>query len=223
MSDSPYALAVEQMLRKQLRRRGIHDPRVLAAMASVPREQFVPEALRDLAYADRALGIDCGQSISQPYIVALMTQSLQLSGGEKVLEIGTGSGYQTAILAQTAREVVSIERFEGLSRQAEEVLKRLGCRNITLLVGDGSRGDAARAPFDRIVVTAAATECPPALFEQLVEGGMLVMPLGGAEHQTLQAMRKIGRASEVWPLCECRFVPLVGEPQEYGGSRQGAE
>jgi protein-L-isoaspartate(D-aspartate) O-methyltransferase len=214
MSDSPYARAVEQMLRKQLRRRGIHDPRVLAAMASVPREQFVPEVFRDVAYADRALGIDCGQAISQPYIVALMTQALQLSGGEKVLEIGTGSGYQTAILAQTAREVVSIERFEDLSRQAEEVLKRLDCRNITLLVGDGSRGDPARAPFDRIVVTAAAPECPPALFEQLVEGGMLVMPLGGAEHQTLRAMRKIGRASEVWPLCECRFVPLVSEPQE---------
>ncbi len=215
MGESPYDLAIEQMLRKQLRRRGIRDPRVLAAMATVPREQFVPEALRDAAYADRALGIDCGQTISQPYIVALMTQALQLSGGEKVLEVGTGSGYQTAILAQIAGEVVSIERFEGLSRKAEEVLKRLGCRNITLLLGDGSRGDPARAPFDRIVVTAAAAVCPPALFEQLVEGGTLVMPLGGAEHQTLQAMRKLGGVAETWPLCECRFVPLVSQPGEH--------
>jgi protein-L-isoaspartate(D-aspartate) O-methyltransferase len=214
MSDSTFDPAIEQMVRKQLRRRGIDDPRVLAAMASVPREQFLPAALRDLAYADRALEIDCGQTISQPYIVALMTQSLRLSGGEKVLEIGTGSGYQAAILAQTAGEVVSIERFEALSRKAEELLNRLGYRNVTLLIGDGSRGDPARAPFDRIVVTAAAASCPPALFEQLAEGGTLVMPIGGAEHQTLQVVRKLGGAAQARPLCECRFVPLVSEQRE---------
>ena len=185
-------------------------------MASVPREQFVPESLRGEAYADRALGIDCGQTISQPYIVALMTQALQLSGSEKVLEIGTGSGYQTAILAETAREVVSIERLEGLSRKAAEILKRLGYQNITPLVGDGSQGDPARAPFDRIVVTAAAAFYPPALFEQLAEGGTLVMPLGGPEHQTLQAIRKSGGVSQAWPLCECRFVPLVSARRATG-------
>jgi protein-L-isoaspartate(D-aspartate) O-methyltransferase len=211
MSQSPYDLAVERMLRKQLRQRGIRDPRVLAAMASVPREQFVPETLRDEAYSDRALGIDCGQTISQPYIVALMTQALQLSGSEKVLEVGTGSGYQTAILARTAGEVVSIERLAPLSHKAEEILKRLGCQNVRLLVGDGSQGDPAHAPFDRILVAAAAPACPPALFEQLAEGGTLVMPLGGAEHQILQAIRKSGGVAAVSALCDCRFVPLVSE------------
>ncbi len=210
MSEFSYHLAIQQMLRRQLQRRGIHDPRVLAAMASVPRQQFVAESLRDQAYADRALGIDCGQTISQPYIVALMTQALHLSGSEKVLEIGTGSGYQTAILAQTAREVVSIERHESLSHKADEVLKRLGYRNITLLVGDGCQGDPARAPFDRIVVTAAAASCPPALFEQLGEGGTLVIPIGPSEHQTLQAIRKTGGVAQIAWLSECRFVPLVG-------------
>jgi protein-L-isoaspartate(D-aspartate) O-methyltransferase len=209
MSEPSYDLAIQQMLRTQLRWRGIYDPRVLAAMAGVPRERFVAESLRDEAYSDRALGIDCGQTISQPYIVALMTQAIHLSGSERVLEVGTGSGYQTAILAQTAREVVSIERHESLSRKADEVLQRLGYRNITLLVGDGSQGAPAHAPFDRIVVTAAAASCPPALFEQLVEGGTLVIPIGGAEHQTLQAVRKMGGAAEISPLTECRFVPLV--------------
>jgi protein-L-isoaspartate(D-aspartate) O-methyltransferase len=214
MPDSTHDLAIEQMLRKQLQRRGIRDPRVLSAMARVPRDQFIPAEIRNLAYADRALGIDCGQTISQPFIVAVMTQSLQLSGTERVLEIGTGSGYQTAILAQTAGEVVSIERFETLSRKAGEVLRRLGYGNVTLLVGDGTRGDPARAPFDRIIVTAAAAACPPALFEQLIEGGTLVMPIGGTDHQTLQVVRKSDGAATSWSLCECRFVPLVSEPRE---------
>lgn len=202
--------AKQEMLRKQLRRRGIHDRRVLAAMAKVPREQFVSEEIRREAYADRALPIDCGQTISQPYIVGLMTQSLELAGEEKVLEIGTGSGYQTAILAELAREVVSIERHSELSARASEVLSALGYRNVTLVVGDGTLGWPDRSPFDRIIVTAAAAEYPPALFAQLDEKGILVIPLGGRDYQTLQAIRKLAGRPQAANLSACRFVPLVG-------------
>jgi len=211
MTDVDFAAAKEEMLRKQLRRRGIQDERVLAAMAKVPRERFVPAEMRHEAYADRALGIDCGQTISQPYIVGLMTQALELTGQEKVLEVGTGSGYQAAILAELAREVVTIERHARLSQQAQAVLGELGYTNITFVVGDGTLGWAERAPYDRITVTAMAAECPPKLFEQLVEGGILVIPLGGYEYQTLQAIRKVGGAPQATVLSPCRFVPLVGE------------
>jgi len=210
MSKSLFDVAIQHMLRRQLRRRGIRDPQVLRAMAKVPRERFVPEAVRDEAYADRALGIDCGQTISQPFIVALMTEALRLSGPEKVLEIGTGSGYQTAILAELAAEVISIERHASLSRNAAALLEQLGYRNVTLLVGDGSLGDASRAPFDRIMVAAAAPRYPPALFEQLREGGVLVMPLGGMDSQTLEVIRKVGGKAEAAQLSGCRFVPLIG-------------
>jgi len=199
-----------EMVRRQLRARGITDRRVLAAMARVPRERFVLPEMRHLAYADRALTIDCGQTISQPYIVALMTQALELEGDEKVLEVGTGSGYQTAVLAELAREVVSIERHKWLSEKAGRVLAGLGYENIKLLVGDGSLGAPAEAPFDRIMVTAMASRCPPALFEQLREGGVLVMPIGGTDYQTLQAIRKVEGAPQTEVLSACRFVPLVG-------------
>ncbi len=202
--------AKEEMLRKQLQRRGIHDPAVLAAMARVPRERFLSPESRNEAYADRALAIDCGQTISQPYIVGLMTQALELSGTEKVLEIGTGSGYQTAILAELAREVVSMERHAALSQQAGQVLSELGHANLTLLSGDGTLGCPEHAPFDRIIVTAAAAECPPALFRHLEEGGILVIPLGGRDYQTLQAIRKAGGRPQPTNLSACRFVPLVG-------------
>ena len=202
--------AKEVMLRRQLQRRGICDPRVLGAMAKVPRERFVRPEDVESAYADRALPIDCGQTISQPYIVGLMTQALELSGPESVLEIGTGSGYQAAILAELAREVVSIERHALLSQQAAAVLLELGCRNVTLMVGDGSLGCPERAPFDRIVVTAMAAQCPPTLLAQLAEGGILVMPIGTRQCQTLQAMRKVEGATRVESLSPCRFVPLVG-------------
>jgi protein-L-isoaspartate(D-aspartate) O-methyltransferase len=202
--------AIQQMLRRQLQRRGIHDRSVLAAMAKVPRERFISPELRSDAYADRALAIDCGQTISQPYIVGLMTQALQLSGAQKVLEIGTGSGYQTAILAELAREVVSIERYPELSEQAGKVLSALGYGNVTLLTGDGTLGCPDRGPFDRIIVTAAAAECPRTLLEQLADGGILVIPLGGRDYQTLQAIHKQRGRLQPETLSACRFVPLVG-------------
>jgi len=203
-------IAKAQMLDKQLRRRGICDQRVLDAVARVPREQFIDPELRDQAYADRAVAIHCGQTISQPYIVGLMSQAIQCSGQEKVLEIGTGSGYQTAILAELAREVVSVERYAELSLEARTRLDQLGYRNVTLIVGDGTLGWPEQAPYDRIMVTAAAAQCPPALFEQLAEGGILVIPLGGPSCQTLQAIRKSNGRAQVSALTPCRFVPLVG-------------
>ena len=202
--------AKKDMLSTQLRRRGIHDRNVLTAMARVPRERFLRADMRDEAYADRALQIDCGQTISQPYIVGLMTQALDLSPQHSVLEVGTGSGYQTAILAELAGEVVSIERHPELSIRAEALLSELGYKNITLLVSDGTLGCPERAPFDRIIVTAAASECPAALFEQLREGGILVIPLGGHDYQMLQAMHKVGGHPRSANLSACRFVPLLG-------------
>ena len=210
MDQTNFQAAKDRMLRNQLRRRGIHDRRVLGAMARVPRERFVGPEMRNDAYADRALSIDCGQTISQPYIVALMTEALELTGDETVLEIGTGSGYQTAILAELAGEVVSIERHPELSQRTAEVLAELGCGNVTLQVGDGTLGCAERAPFDRIIVTAAAATCPPPLFEQLTEDGILVIPLGGRDCQMLQAIRKVGGSPRAANLSACRFVPLVG-------------
>jgi protein-L-isoaspartate(D-aspartate) O-methyltransferase len=210
MAEADLQAAKERMLRKQLRRRGIHDRRVLAAMAKVPRERFIDAELRNEAYADRALAIGCNQTISQPYIVGLMTQALELSGVETVLEIGTGSGYQTAILAELAREVVSVERHAELSRRAAEVLTDLGYRDVTLVVGDGTLGQPERSPFERIIVTAAAAECPSSLFGQLVEEGILVIPLGGPDHQILQAIRNRGGRTKVQNLSPCRFVPLIG-------------
>jgi len=200
----------QQMLRKQLRHRGIGDPRVLAAMTRVPRERFVFQQIRDQAYADRALPIRCGQTISQPYIVGLMTQALRLLGQETVLEIGTGSGYQTAILAELASHVVTVERHTELSFQAGALLSELGYRNVTLIVGDGTLGDPDRCPFDRIVVTAAAAQCPTALFEQLHEGGILVVPVGTQDRQVLQAIHKVDGCPQVTNLSPCRFVPLIG-------------
>ena len=180
-----------------------------AAMAKLPREQFIRPELRDQAYSDCALGIDCGQTISQPYIVALMTQALELSGGEKVLEIGTGSGYQTAILAELVQEVVS-ERHPELSARAAAILRQSGYGNVTLIVGDGTLGWPPAAPYDRIIVTAAASHIPPPLLEQLKDGGLLVIPVGGPDLQTLQAIRRTGNTQQVVNLSACRFVPLVG-------------
>jgi len=210
MDDHDLQTARQQMLRTQLRHRGIRDTNVLAAMAKVPREQFLPTELHVEAYADRALPIDCRQTISQPYIVGLMTQALELSGREIVLEIGTGSGYQTAVLAELAKEVVSIERYEVLSNQAGQVLDALGYRNITFTVGDGTLGQPERSPFDRIIVTAAAAKCPAPLFGQLAEGGIMVIPLGGRDYQMLQAIRKVSGRPKAANLSACRFVPLVG-------------
>ncbi|MDY0164923.1 MAG: protein-L-isoaspartate(D-aspartate) O-methyltransferase [Thermoguttaceae bacterium] len=202
--------AREEMVLRHLMHRGIHDRRVLDAMRKVPRERFVPLSERDRAYADQALPVDCGQTISQPYIVALMTEAMGLAGDELVLEVGTGTGYQTAILAELAREVVTIERHAPLSEKAVGVLNELGYRNIDARVSDGTLGCPERAPFDAIIVTAAASHCPPALFAQLLEGGVLVIPIGGRGVQTLEAIRKIDAAPRTESLSACRFVPLVG-------------
>ncbi len=204
-------VARDLMVLKQLLHRGIRNPRVLDAMRKVPRERFLPPSQRDRAYADQALPVDCQQTISQPYIVALMTEAMELDGEQRVLEVGTGTGYQTAILAELAREVVTIERHAELSEQAVRVLNELGYRNIEARVGDGTLGCPERAPFDAVMVTAAASRCPPALFEQLREGGVLVIPLGGRDVQTLEAVRKVGGAPQSQSLSACRFVPLIGE------------
>lgn len=201
--------ARERMIERDLRRRGIRDERVLAAMRRVPRERFVLPEFVDDAFADEALPIDCEQTISQPYMVALMTEALELAGQERVLEIGTGSGYQTAILAELAGDVVSIERHQPLSKRARETLDQLGYKNIRLYVGDGALGRAELAPFDRILITAAARRCPPDLFEQLAEGGILVGPFGPPESQSLDLIRKSGGRPRVQSLTTCRFVPLI--------------
>ena len=208
--DASFQDARGQMLHQQLQRRGIHDENVLAAMGRVPRERFVSRRMLHQAYADRALPIGCGQTISQPYIVALMSQTLECSGHETVLEIGTGSGYQTAILAEIAREVISIERFADLSKQAGALLGELGYRNVTLAVGDGTLGWPNRSPYDRIIATAAAARSPPALFEQLQEKGILVIPVGAYDYQHLQVIRKVDGSPRSANLSPCRFVPLVG-------------
>jgi len=199
------------MLGQHLQARGICDSRVIDAMARIPREQFIDESLRAEAYSDRALGIACGQTISQPYIVALMTQALALRGNERVLEIGTGSGYQTAILAELARDVVSIERHAALSQQAAGRLLELGYDRVKLVVADGTLGWPADAPYDRILVAAAAATVPQHLIDQLVSGGILVIPVGSRDHQVLQVIHKVGNEPRIEPLTACRFVPLVGE------------
>jgi protein-L-isoaspartate(D-aspartate) O-methyltransferase len=199
------------MVQQQLRARGIKDQHVLAAMGRIPREAFVPESLEPEAYCDCALPIDCQQTISQPVIVALMTAALELSGNERVLEIGTGSGYQTAILAELAAAVFSIERHDDLAKQAQARLNALGYRNVAVRTGDGSLGWPEEAPFDRIIVTAAARECPPALWEQLAEGGILVGPFGPELEQTLTASKKVAGRRQSHFITGCRFVPLVSD------------
>jgi protein-L-isoaspartate(D-aspartate) O-methyltransferase len=201
--------ARSRMLNEQLRGRGISDPRVLAAMGRVPRTEFLPEKERPHAYADRALPIDCGQTMSQPYIVALMSQALELSGDEHVLEIGTGSGYQAAILGELARSVVTIERHPRLAQQAAAKLAQLGYKNVRAIEGDGMVGSPADAPFDRIIVTAASRSVPEAVWQQLAEGGLLVIPEGGQDFQELKRIRKTGGQPVSEVLCDCRFVPLL--------------
>ena len=206
---TPLDQARNKMLSEQLLDRGITSPSVLAAIARVPRERFVPAGLQDEAYADRALPIECEQTISQPYIVGLMTQALELTGNERVLEVGAGSGYQTAILAELAKEIISIERHAELAEQARRRLAELGYNNFTLLIGDGTQGWPAGAPYDRIIVAAAGHDLPPALFEQLREGGILVIPLGDGDAQSLKAIRKRDGQPHSADLSGCRFVPLV--------------
>jgi len=205
------AQAQQRMLDEQLRARGITSPRVLSAMAKVPREQFTPRTEPVEAYADRAWPIDCSQTISQPFIVGMMTQALDLSGSERVLEVGTGSGYQAAVLAEIAARVITIERHPELARQASQLLSWLGYDNVKVMVGDGSLGWPAEAPYDRIIVTAAGRQPPPALLAQLSDGGLLVMPVGETDIQQLIRLEKQGNQFHRQELSGCRFVPLVGQ------------
>jgi protein-L-isoaspartate(D-aspartate) O-methyltransferase len=199
------------MVERQLRRRGIEDERVLAAMGEVPREAFLPEGLRDRAYEDSALPIAVEQTISQPWIVAAICQALELEGSELVLEVGTGSGYSAAVLARLAAHVVSIERHEPLSREAAETLAALDLRNVEIVLGDGSLGVPERAPFDAIAVHATAPAPPPALIGQLADGGRLVVPVSAEDADVLTVLRHEGERTEVTSLGPCRFVPLIGE------------
>ncbi|MGH2561838.1 MAG: protein-L-isoaspartate(D-aspartate) O-methyltransferase [Thermomicrobiales bacterium] len=200
-----------QSLIAELRGQGIHDERVLAAIGRVPRDRFVPPAFQDHAWENVALPIGAAQTISQPYVVALMTAALNLTETDRVLEIGTGSGYQSAVLAELAADVTSIERQAALARAAEHLLIDLGYRNIAVYVADGSRGWPDGAPFDRIIVTAAAPRVPAPLFKQLTQtGGRLVVPVGSAEEQTLIAVERQGDHTWEQPLGPVRFVPLIG-------------
>ena len=195
-----------------LRAQGITDERVLAAMARVPRERFVGRELQDSAWANIALGIPCGQTISQPFVVALMTQALELTGSERVLEIGTGSGYQAAILAELAAEVITIERIPSLAALALERFQELGIHNIRSIVGDGSDGWAAGAPYDAIMVTAGARELPTELLTQLSpEHGRMVIPLGPADGEHLTLLRMTNGTLTQRDLGGVRFVPLIRE------------
>lgn len=202
--------AREEMVLHQLRERGIRDENVLAAMANVPRHRFVDAALRSRAYGDHALPIGAGQTISQPYMVALMTEALQLKGGERVLEIGTGSGYQTAVLAEFTQRLFSVERSPELARAAAVVLRELGYSNVILKTADGTLGWPEHGPYDGILVTAGAPEIPAPLLGQLADGGRLVVPVGDREIQRLEVVTKKGERLSVRTLVECAFVPLLG-------------
>ncbi len=205
-----YKMLRERMVREQLVARDITDPLVLKAMSEVPRHLFVPEELRSKAYYDGPLPIGYDQTISQPYIVALMTQLLDLRGGETVLEVGTGSGYQTAVLSRLAKQVFSIERHAALAERAGHVLAQLGYHNAEVVVGDGSQGLPDQAPFDAILVTAAAPDVPEPLKAQLADGGRLVMPVGGPGGQMLERLIRDGSKWRVERIAPVMFVPLIG-------------
>ena len=211
MPTDPYTLARHRMVTEQIAARGITDPRVLHAMREVPRHLFVPEAFWDRAYEDGPLPIGEGQTISQPFVVALMTQLLDLTGDETVLEIGTGSGYQAAILGKLARQVYTIERHDSLARQAARILHQLGYENLVVMTGDGSRGMLAHGPFDGILVTAAAPRVPSLLLEQLNDGGRLVLPLGGEKGQILECWVRMGDRFSHEQVTPVAFVPLRGK------------
>jgi protein-L-isoaspartate(D-aspartate) O-methyltransferase len=198
-----------RMVEEQLRRRGIADSRVLAAMGEIPREAFIPEAHKRDAYFDGALPLSHGQTISQPLMVAMSAEALRLKGDETVLEVGAGSGYQAAVLSRLAKKVYAIEIIPELVAGARRAIGSLGIDNVELICADGRKGWPEAAPYDGIVVAAAAEEVPPALVEQLAEGGRMVIPVGGKWGQALQASRKRGGQLETEELCRCVFVPLV--------------
>jgi protein-L-isoaspartate(D-aspartate) O-methyltransferase len=204
------AHSAKSMVERFLKPRGITDARVLKAMMKVERFYFVPEALRERAYSDHPLPIGDDQTISQPYIVAVMTQALELSGGEKVLEIGTGSGYQTAVLAELAKSIFSIERHHRLAIASRSLLEKLEYHNISIKAGNGALGWEEFAPYDRIIVTASAAAIPTRLFSQLAEGGILVLPIGTIDRvQELFAVKKVKGQPQRRFICHCSFVPFV--------------
>lgn len=205
--------AREQMIREQIEDRGVRDKRVLTAMRRVPRHLYVPREMEPYAYADQPLPIGYGQTISQPYIVAFMTEALELKPQDRVLEIGTGSGYQAAVLAELVREVFSIEIVEALGKESTARLKRLGYSNIQARIGDGYRGWPEAAPFDAIIVTAAPDHIPPALVDQLREGGRMVLPVGRL-FQDLLRVRRTAKGIKQETLLPVRFVPMVGEAEK---------
>jgi len=209
--DSRYARERDRMVEEHLVARGLTEPRVVAALRRVPRHRFVQEALRDRAYGDHPLPIGEEQTISQPYIVGLMTSLLELTGQEKVLEVGTGSGYQTAILAELARRVCSIERLPRLAERARATLEALGYDNVWVRVGNGTLGWPDQAPFDRIIVTAGSPAVPPPLVQQIADGGRLVLPVGSTDNQVLTIVDNVGGEIRQWTHGECKFVKLVGK------------
>jgi len=208
--DSRYARERERMV-EEIAARGVTDPRVLAALRRVPRHRFVQEALRDRAYGDHPLPIGEEQTISQPYIVGLMSSLLELTGQEKVLEIGTGSGYQTAVLAELARRVCSIERLPRLAERARATLEGLGYDNVWVRVGNGTLGWPDQGPFDRIIVTAGGPAVPPPLVQQLADGGRMALPVGSADNQVLTIVENVGGEIRQRTHGECKFVKLVGK------------
>ena len=200
-----------RMVEQQLRARGIRNERVLAAMAKIPREEFIAGEEADNAYGDYPVPIGAGQTISQPYIVASMVEALEVRAQDRVLEVGTGTGYQAAILGELAAEVWTIERHAELADKAREILQRLGCANVHVMTGDGSLGLAEHAPFDGILVAAAAPHVPETLVAQLADGGRLVVPVGSRQEQQVLVVRKMGEQTVVTPREGCRFVPLIGK------------
>jgi protein-L-isoaspartate(D-aspartate) O-methyltransferase len=211
MSPDRFAAKRRRMVEEQLRARGVADERVLEAMARVPRELFVPLSYRDRAYDDEALPIGEGQTISQPYMVARICEALSLRGNERVLDVGTGSGYQAAVLAELAAEVHTIERLPGLAEQARAALTAARYERVRVHVGDGTLGLPEHAPFQAIAVAAAAPQIPPALYEQLAPAGRLVVPVGGRHGQELLLVVRSPEGPAVLRSVPCRFVPLVGE------------
>lgn len=211
MADEPFSAERATMVQEQLRRRGIHDERLLHVMRRVPRHEFVSPERWQQAYADHPVVIPEEQTTSQPYIIAAMIQAAEVQPQDRVLEVGAGSGYQTALLAELARQVVAVERYSTLAESAQAKLRSLGYDNVAVVAGDGTLGWEAAAPYDAIIVSAAAPRVPPALLEQLASGGRLVIPIGDAHSQVLQLFRRHRNNEISRTLLEgCRFVPLIG-------------
>jgi len=207
-----FRLLREKMVKEQIMKRGVRDERVLKAMMNVPRHLFIQNGIApEAGYDDSALPVGNGQTISQPYMVGIMTQLLAIKSEDKVLEIGTGSGYQTAILAELAKTVITIERIDELSKSAESLIRELGHKNVIFLIGDGTIGNNKYSPYQKILVTAASPDIPPSLFSQLEENGKMVIPVGDRWHQRLHIVEKIGGRMRINPSIDCIFVPLIGK------------